>query len=132
MNDNWDTEYKNMWDERYKKEVYVYGKEPNHFFKEWLVKFKPVSILMPADGEGRNGVFAAIEGWAVTSYDLSEAGRAKALSLAREYNVTINYIVGDFEALAFEKKKFDTIGLIYAYVAAAKKLLFHQYIKSRT
>ena len=114
MNYNWDTEYKNMWDERYKKDVYVYGKEPNDFFKACLVKFNPGSILMPADGEGRNGVFAAKKGWVATSFDLSAEGKAKAWSLAHEYSVTINYIVGNFEALAFEKEQFEAIGLIYA------------------
>ena len=60
---------KKKWDERYKEEKFAYGKEPNLFFKEWLPKFKPGSILMPADGEGRNGVYAAKLGWKVTSFE---------------------------------------------------------------
>ena len=117
---------KNNWDERYKGEHYAYGKEPNAFFREWLQKFKPGSILMAADGEGRNGVFAAVHGWKVTSFDLSVEGKSKALQLARENNVAIEYIVGDLEQLDFEKESFDAIGLIYAHFAADKKSILHK------
>ncbi len=87
MEQSWNEEYKRKWDERYEGDAYAYGKLPNLFFKEWLLQFKAGSILMPADGEGRNGVFAAMEGWTVTSFDLSAEGRAKALQLAEENQV---------------------------------------------
>jgi len=117
---------KQKWDERYQAPEFAYGKEPNIFFKEWLLKFETGSILMPADGEGRNGVFAARLGWEVTSFDLSIQGQLKALQLAEEHAVTMKYIVGDFEQLHFQKESFDAIGLLYAHVAAEQKLLFHQ------
>jgi SAM-dependent methyltransferase len=126
MNQSWDEQYKNRWDERYKEEKYAYGKAPNLFFKEWLEKFETGSILMPADGEGRNGVFAAKLGWEVTSFDLSIEGRSKALQLAKENHVTMEYIVGDLAQLQFEKSSFDAIGLIYAHFAAEKKSMFHR------
>jgi SAM-dependent methyltransferase len=126
MNQSWDKEYKNMWEERYKETEFAYGKEPNLFFAEWLQKLVPKSILMPADGEGRNGVFAAQLGWEVTSFDLSEEGKSKTLELAKEMQVSLDYIVGDLEQLEFEKESFDTIGLIYAHFAAEKKSNLHK------
>ncbi|WP_142686570.1 class I SAM-dependent methyltransferase [Chitinophaga polysaccharea] len=126
MNQSWDEEYKNMWDNRYKNTEYAYGKTPNLFFKEWLEKFEPGSILLPADGEGRNGVFAAQLGWKVTSTDLSAEGRSKALLLAEEQHVTIDYIVGDLEQLTFPPASFDAVALIYAHFAAGKKSLLHR------
>ena len=114
------------WDERYKETEFAYGKEPNLFFKEWIEKLEPGSILMPADGEGRNGVFAATLGWKVTSLDLSAEGKAKALALAKEHNVTIEYIVADLEQLDFEKESFDAIGLVYAHFPAEKKSPLHK------
>lgn len=126
MNKSWDKEYKNMWDERYMDKDFAYGKEPNLFFKEWLQKFESGSILMPADGEGRNGVFAAQLGWEVTSFDLSEEGKLKTLELAKEKKVELNYIVGDLEELQFNKESFDAIGLIYAHFASEKKSKLHQ------
>lgn len=114
------------WDDRYKETEFAYGKEPNVFFKEWLQQFKPGAILMPADGEGRNGVLAAELGWDVTCFDLSSQGRSKALQLAEERGVTLSYIVGDFEQLEFEQESFDAIGLIYAHFPAGMKSAFHQ------
>lgn len=114
------------WNERYKDVEFAYGKEPNQFFKERLSRFNPGKILMPADGEGRNGVFAATLGWNVTSFDVSIEGRNKAMELAKEHGVTVEYTVGDFEELDFEKEKFDAIALIYAHFPAEKKSNFHK------
>lgn len=114
------------WDERYKVREFAYGKDPNMFFKAWLPRFEPGSILMPADGEGRNGVFAARLGWEVTSFDLSVEGQSKALQLAKENGVALEFIVGDFEQLRFEKETFDAIGLVYAHFVAEKKSIFHK------
>lgn len=126
MNQSWNKEYKSMWDDRYKEKEFAYGKEPNMFFKERLQKFEPKSILMPADGEGRNGVFAAQLGWEVTSFDLSEEGKSKTLEFAKEMQVSLDYIVGDLEQLEFKKETFDAIGLIYAHFAAEKKSILHK------
>ncbi len=90
------------------------------------MKLEPGSILMPADGEGRNGVFAARLGWHVTSFDLSAEGKTKALQLAEETGVTLQYHVGDFEHLSFVPETFDAIGLIYAHFPAEKKHQFHK------
>ena len=49
------------------------------FFKEWLQKFEPPTILMRAYGEGRNVVYTAVLGWLVISFDLIEAGNFKSL-----------------------------------------------------
>ena len=114
------------WDERYKDTEFAYGTEPNAFFKEWLLKFEPGKILMPADGEGRNGVFAAQLNWNVTSFDLSSEGQLKALKLAKENKVTLEYIVRDLEQLEFEKNSFDAIGLIYAHFSAETKSKLHK------
>ena len=45
---------KEMWDKRYAQTDFVYGTEPNEFFKKQLLKLTPGKILLPAEGEGRN------------------------------------------------------------------------------
>jgi SAM-dependent methyltransferase len=125
MNQSWDDQYKNSWEKRYKEKGHAYGEAPNLFFDEWLQKLEPGSILMPADGEGRNGVFAARLGWKVTSFDLSEAGKTKALELAKVNGVAIDYLVGDLGEFSFEEESFDAIGLIYAHFSAEKKSSHH-------
>ncbi|NSL90204.1 class I SAM-dependent methyltransferase [Chitinophaga sp. Mgbs1] len=114
------------WDERYKRTDFAYGTEPNVFFREWLPAFTPGSILMPADGEGRNGIFAAQTGWKVTSCDFSTEARSKAMLLAREKQVALEYLVGDFSQLSFQPASFDAIGLIYAHLDIPDKSVFHR------
>lgn len=58
---------KEFWNDRYSRNDFAYGEEPNEYFKEQLAKINPGRILLPADGEGRNGVFAAKKGWQVES-----------------------------------------------------------------
>lgn len=118
--------YKQRWDKRYNDTEYAYGKAPNTFFKEQLAHYKPGAILLPAEGEGRNAVYAATKGWTSTAFDLSEEGKLKALALAGEYNVSINYSVGDLGQLNFENEAFDAIGLIYAHFLADEKSAFHK------
>jgi SAM-dependent methyltransferase len=117
---------KEQWDERYQQTRYAYGREPNQFFKRVLDDLTPGLILMPADGEGRNGVYAATRGWKVTSCDLSVEGKTKALQLARDSNAKIEYQVGDLEDLSFGKESFDVIGLIYAHFPAEKRSALHR------
>lgn len=130
MLDNKMQSYKEMWDERYNEQGHAYGERPNVFFREWLQKFEPGSILMPGDGEGRNGVFAAKSGWNVTSFDLSVAGKNKALELAKRHHVTIDYLVGDMKKLKLKRDSFDAIGLIYAHFQADRKSEMHKELDS--
>jgi len=58
-------------------EAYVYRTKPNEFFREQLSQLKHNKILLPAEGEGRNTVFAAKNGWLAEAFDLSAAGREK-------------------------------------------------------
>ena len=71
---------KEMWDQRFSGDEYVYGTEPNLFFKEKLEGLKPGKLLLPAEGEGRNAVFAARLGWQVKAVDYSVQARMKAIS----------------------------------------------------
>jgi SAM-dependent methyltransferase len=121
-----DEAYKNQWDKRYGEEAFAYGKAPNDFFREQIELLKPGTILMPAEGEGRNGVYAATLGWTVTAVDLSIEGKSKALRLAGEMGVGLEYLVGDLEYLGFQESTFDAIGLIYAHFLADKKSSVHR------
>lgn len=122
--------YKQMWEDRYEGNEYAYGTLPNDFFAASLQGLKPGKLLMPADGEGRNGVFAAKCGWTVNSFDLSTTGKTKALELAATQHVTLDYQVGDLEALTYQPEFFDAIGLIYAHFTADKKSELHQKLQN--
>lgn len=115
----------NIWDERYGGQDYIYGTKPNEFFREELQKIPPGIILLPAEGEGRNAVHAALENWNVFAIDLSIEGQKKALKLAKQYNVQINYDVSDLTEYNFPEEKFDAIALIYTHLPESIRKTVH-------
>ncbi len=116
-----------FWDERFKSEEYVYGVEPNRFYEQSLKQLGiKGDILFPAEGEGRNAVFAAAKGLNVTAFDLSVEGQKKARKLASENNVKINYLTGEFEGLNLKENSFDAIVLIFAHFGPSIRQDFHR------
>lgn len=116
---------KEFWDQRYAGNDCVFGTSPNLFFKEFIDARKPGSILLPAEGEGRNAIYAARKGWTVDAFDFSEVGREKALKLAKENGVSINYWLQDISSFKAEKQ-YDAVGLIYIHLPEALRRSFHQ------
>jgi 2-polyprenyl-3-methyl-5-hydroxy-6-metoxy-1,4-benzoquinol methylase len=106
---------KDNWNSRYAALEYVYGKEPNSFFKQQLAGLPAGKILLPGEGEGRNAVFAAKAGWTVDVIDQSETGQSKALLLAQENGVAINYIVSGIDDLHLKELEYDAVGLLYLH-----------------
>jgi SAM-dependent methyltransferase len=116
-----------FWNERYGNHEYIHGIQPNAFFKEQIDKLKPGSILLPAEGEGRNAVYAALNGWKVTAFDISKNAREKALQLAKTNNVFIDFKVKD--VLDFNiGEQFDVIGLSYAHFPAEIRKQAYQHL----
>jgi cyclopropane fatty-acyl-phospholipid synthase-like methyltransferase len=117
---------KDFWNERYRQPIYIYGKSPNGFFVKQLSQIPKGRILLPAEGEGRNAVYAAIKGWQVDAFDYSEEGFKKAQKLSENYQVEINYEVmqaSDFEV----RHSYDAIALIFAHFARKERgQLFHK------
>ncbi|HWV74278.1 MAG TPA: class I SAM-dependent methyltransferase [Pseudosphingobacterium sp.] len=115
------------WNERYNDAAYAYGTDPNHFLRKALSDIRENGkILFPADGEGRNSVYAATLGWDVYAFDISEAGKKKALKLASEHNVSLDYRLGELPTLDYKSGQFDAIALVYAHFPAAIKSDYHK------
>lgn len=119
-----------FWNDRYGQKDYAYGTTPNVFFAQQLRKLKPGTILMPAEGEGRNAVHAAQQGWTVSAFDISQAGREKALRLAMECGVDIQYQIGDPDQLSWPEASFDAVALIFAHFPAPLRSGYHVQIAS--
>lgn len=122
MNDAWT----DRWNDRYSSVEFAYGEEPNTYLKEQLEKLDAGTILFPAEGEGRNAVFAATRGWRVAAFDISTEGKKKALRLAEAHGVTIDYQVGELQTLSFAPEQFDALALIYAHFPADIKSQYHR------
>ena len=117
---------KEFWDKRYAEKEMAYGTEPNKFFKSQLAKLETGNLLLPAEGEGRNAVHSATLGWDVSAFDISEEGKKKADNFAEKSNVTIDYKVGGFDKVIYEKESFDCIALIYAHFPPHLKSEYHK------
>jgi len=114
-----------FWDQRYAENETVYGNEPNKFFRLFIDQHKPGTLLLPAEGEGRNAVYAASRGWQVDAFDFSQVAREKALDFARGERVVINYElknIADFKA----GKQYDAVGLIFIHLPEVLRKKFHQ------
>jgi 2-polyprenyl-3-methyl-5-hydroxy-6-metoxy-1,4-benzoquinol methylase len=119
----------NFWDERYSIEEYVYGVEPNQFFKQVLDKIPiPGKLLLPGEGEGRNAVYAAKLGWKVDAFDQSINAQKKALKLAKKNEMNINYQITDLTKFYTEKNKYDAAAIIFVHFNSEERSVFHQRI----
>ena len=105
-----------MWDKEYSVEEYVYGKEPNGFLLEMSDRLKKGNVLCLAEGEGRNAVHLARQGFEATAVDSSRVGLAKAVKLAQEFGVTIQTVTADLADYVIEEGVWDTIISISCHV----------------
>lgn len=120
---------KDFWNQRYKEPTFAYGTRPNEFFQENIDKLAAGRILLPAEGEGRNAVYAARKGWDVTAFDFSIEGMVKAFELANRYDVCLKYEVKDVKDFVVEQNPFDAIGLFYTHFPPELRSDFHQKVE---
>lgn len=107
-----------MWDQRYDREDYLFGTEPNAFLASCADLLQPgESALAVADGEGRNSVFLAERGLAVVAFDASSVGLAKAGGLAEAKGVTVDYRLAAIEDWGWESERFDVVAAIFIQFA---------------
>ncbi|MEX2476801.1 MAG: class I SAM-dependent methyltransferase [Gracilimonas sp.] len=107
---------KDFWNEQYSETDFVYGTEPNQFFKEQIDHLNLGKLILPAEGEGRNAVYAAQKGWDVKAVDYSKSGKEKAMKLASEKDVEISYDLSDLAEYHFGKEKYDVAAFIYVHL----------------
>ncbi|MFN8287625.1 MAG: class I SAM-dependent methyltransferase [Chitinophagales bacterium] len=117
---------KEFWNERYSAQQFAYGIEPNTFFKTALDSEPAGALLLPAEGEGRNAVYAATKGWKVSAFDISEAGKQKAESLAEAKGIRINYTIASFSEFQFTEGSFDCLALIFCHMPPAERRINYQ------
>lgn len=117
----------NEWDKRYSDETFFYGNKPNEFFADYLTTVeKKGSLLLPAEGEGRNAVFAAAQGWEVHAFDSSKVAQQKALDFALSKKVVINYDYLDLANFVPKPGYFDMIALIFVHTPEGMRRILHQ------
>lgn len=120
-----------MWDQRYNEEGFAYGTEANDFLKsEYFRIARGGRVLCLAEGEGRNAVFLAKQGYSVTAVDLSSVGLQKAERLATEHGVKISTIVADLADYDLGSEAWDGIVSIAAHVPPSLRKKLHAQVIS--
>lgn len=118
----------NKWDERYAQAGYLYGTEPNDFLKENFHKIPKGRVLFLAEGEGRNAVFLARQGYEVTAMDSSAVALEKADSLAQKNNVSLTTLVAGLEDFDLGTEQWDGIVSIFCHLPPALRKNVHDAI----
>jgi SAM-dependent methyltransferase len=114
------------WDERFNAEEYRYGKEANEFLKSGYHEIPKGNVLCIGEGEGRNSVFLAKQGYNVTALDYSIVGLEKTENLAKENNVLIHLIHADITQYKFEKNYWQGIVSIFCHFDKINRQKVHQ------
>ncbi len=102
------------WDSRYDTETYVFGEEPNIFLRALAQDLPPGKALCVADGEGRNGVWLARQGWDVLSLDFSAIAQRKAAALAERHGVSLRLEQGDVHDWPYPVAEFDLVADVFS------------------
>ena len=122
---------KDFWNSRYSEQEFAYGTEPNAFLKKQLEKVKSGKALFLGEGEGRNAVYASKLGLQVDAVDFSSSAKVKALKLAEENKVTINYDVCDLDDYTFKEIYYDLVVMIFVHLPLdLRRKVFNKSIQS--
>jgi SAM-dependent methyltransferase len=106
------------WNRRFDGDDFVFGTEPNQWLRRHAASLLAHGrILCVADGEGRNSVWLAKQGFQVDAFDISEVGLAKARKLAAHAGVAVNYQVADCDSFAWPVAAYDGIVAIFVQFA---------------
>lgn len=126
MGDTVSEDPRDFWDARYVGDEYVFGLEPNRWLAahEHLLR-RRMRAFLPGDGEGRNGVWLAERGLAVTTVDASPVGVEKASQLATSRGVTLDAHVADLRAWKYPASAYDLVVLAFVHVEAGERAGLH-------
>ncbi|NBX93741.1 MAG: class I SAM-dependent methyltransferase [Proteobacteria bacterium] len=102
-----------LWEERYQKTGYLYGKEPSDFLKSYVGFLSKGLALDVAMGEGRNAVYLAQQGFKVEGLDCSSQAIEKAKALALEKSVALEAKVQNLDFFLMPLMKFNTVVMTY-------------------
>lgn len=115
-----------MWDERYAEDGFAYGDRPNDFVVEAREHMPPAGrALCLAEGEGRNAVWLAEQGFDVVAVDQSAVGLEKAARLAKDRGQDIETVVADLATWEIGDAAYDVIVSVWAHMPPPVRAALH-------
>ena len=113
------------WNQRFATSGYVFGEEPNAYLQEQSTLLQPGLTLAVADGEGRNSVWLARQGWQVEAFDFSPFAVDKAADLARRHGVALpeqlQLHCSSWEGFAWSPARYDNVVAIFIQFAGPEE-----------
>ena len=107
-----------FWNRRFAVDGFLFGTEPNRFLREHVdVWQRGQRVLCVADGEGRNSVWLAQQGFKVTAFDLADGGVAKARDFAARSGVDVDFHLSASDDWGWEADRFDGVAAIFVQFA---------------
>lgn len=112
------------WDAKYSADDLVYGSPPNETLVEFATTMPRGRALDLASGEGRNALWLATRGWAVTAVDFSSVGLTKGYRIAEKAPKSVRdrltWVHADVTQLAPEPE-YDLALLLYLHLPAEQR-----------
>ncbi|SKA76505.1 SAM-dependent methyltransferase [Desulfobaculum bizertense] len=116
-----------LWDRRYSEEGFTFGTCPNAFLTRSVSHLTPGGHLLSlGEGEGRNAVWLAQQGFRVTAVDASRIGLDKAQSLARQRGVRITTIQANLADFPLPPSEYDGIISIFCHLPPKVRVPLYQ------
>ncbi|RUS48925.1 bifunctional 2-polyprenyl-6-hydroxyphenol methylase/3-demethylubiquinol 3-O-methyltransferase UbiG [Cohnella sp. AR92] len=111
----------NTWNERFGLQEYAYGEQPNAFIEEQARRFHGERIVAFAEGEGRNAVYLARQGYHVTAWDYAENGLKKTEKLAERYQVKVETELKDLLRDSVPSEAYDGALMVFGHFPKAEQ-----------
>jgi len=92
-----------------------FASRPSALLADAIKGVKPGVALDVGMGQGRNAVFLATQGWAVTGFDISEAALAASQANARQAGVPLTTVKASYDAFDFGTNTWDLVVLAFAW-----------------
>lgn len=105
------------WDKRFSTKEYIFGEEPNAFLVAQAAHFGQGHALALADGEGRNSVWLARQGFTVDAFDFSAPAVEKARLLAAKHGVNPNFTCTGWQSFDWKVAHYDLVVGIFFHFA---------------
>ena len=106
------------WNRRYAGDDFLFGTEPNAWLREHAGSLPSAGhILSVADGEGRNSVWLAQQGFQVDAFDVAHRAVEKARAFAQRQGVSVDFAVADVDAFDWPEAAYDGVAAIFVQFA---------------
>jgi 2-polyprenyl-3-methyl-5-hydroxy-6-metoxy-1,4-benzoquinol methylase len=116
-----------FWDERFEGADYRYGTQPNPFLAAQAGYLRTGGrVLSVGDGEGRNGVWLAEQGFAATSQDGSKVAQEKARRMAHERGVPLDTVFSDLTKWQWPRDIFDGVVCVFVHFRPEMRRTMHR------